>query len=194
MPMALNGLTAPTLRFDELTLEPLRVEHAAEMAVVLDDTRLHSFVVGAPADESQLRRSYEHQVRGCSEDGQQVWLNWVVRDIATDEALGYVQATVTVPDEDGDDAVAHLAWVVGIEHQGQRVASRAVMAMGDWLCAQGVATHVADIHPDHTASQSGATVGHALHRRAGQWRGALVDGQPAACLGAKGYEQASRFR
>lgn len=150
MPMALHSLTAPTLRFDELTLEPLRVEHAAEMAVVLDDTRLHSFVVGAPADESQLRRSYERLVRGRSEDGQQVWLNWVVRDIATDEALGYVQATVTVPD---DEAVAHLAWVVGIEHQGQRVASRAAVAMGDWLCAQGVTTHVADIHPDHTASQ-----------------------------------------
>lgn len=142
------------------------------MTAVLDDARLHTFVGGSPADEAQLRRSYQRRVRGRSEDGREVWLNWVVRDAETGDALGYVQATVTVPDEDGDDAtVAHLAWVVGIGYQRQRVASRAAVAMGDWVRAEGVTTHIADIHPEHTASQR-------LARRLGMHpTGGLVDGE-----------------
>lgn len=148
-----EDLTSPVLSSGELILEPLQVEHAAEMAVVLDDVRLHTFIGGSPATEAQLRRAYEHQVRGQSDDGRQVWLNWVVRDTVTGRAMGYVQATLAMSGADEADVVAHLAWVVGVEHQGRRVASRASAAMADWLREQGVTLHVADVHPDHPASQ-----------------------------------------
>jgi len=39
----------PRLEGDRLVLEPLRVEHAQEMAVVLDDMALHTFTSGEPA-------------------------------------------------------------------------------------------------------------------------------------------------
>ncbi len=137
-----------------LTLEPLRVHHAAEMAAVLGDTRLHAYTGGSPAPEDQLRGTYERQVGGRSDDGREVWLNWVVRDDATGGATGYVQATVTVAEEDRGAPVAHLAWVVGVEHQGHGVASRAAAAMVGWLREQGITAHVADVHPEHVASQA----------------------------------------
>lgn len=137
-----------------LTLEPLRVDHAAEMATVLDDVRLHTYTGGSPCSEARLRRTYERQVRGGPDDGREVWLNWVVRDDATGRPIGYVQATVTVTDDDRRGPLAHLAWVVGVEHQGRGVASRSAAAVVGWLGGQGVTAHVADVHPEHIASQA----------------------------------------
>ncbi|HEX6920146.1 MAG TPA: GNAT family N-acetyltransferase, partial [Actinomycetes bacterium] len=39
----------PPLGTRRLTLEPLRVEHADELAPVLDDRGLHTYTGGAPA-------------------------------------------------------------------------------------------------------------------------------------------------
>ncbi len=50
------ALTAERLESKRLILEPLRVEHADELAPVLDDLKLHRFIGGAPADR---RRSCE---------------------------------------------------------------------------------------------------------------------------------------
>lgn len=58
-------------------LEPLRVEHADELMPVLDDSSLHTFVGGEPADLAQLRARYTRQVVGRSPDGAQRWLNWL---------------------------------------------------------------------------------------------------------------------
>lgn len=137
-----------------LTLEPLRVEHAAEMTAVLNDSRLHTFIGGSPATEPQLRRAYEHQVRGRSEGGDEVWLNWIVREDSSGQAVGYVQATVGISEDHADPVVAHLAWVIGVAHQGQRVASRASVAMAEFLRDAGVTAQVADVHPSHAASQA----------------------------------------
>jgi hypothetical protein len=42
--------------------EPLRVEHAEEMARALGDPRLHIYVGGQPATPEQLRERYRRQV------------------------------------------------------------------------------------------------------------------------------------
>ncbi|MCS7478895.1 GNAT family N-acetyltransferase [Umezawaea endophytica] len=122
-----------------LVLEPLRVEHAEEMAVLLDDVRLHEFTGGEPLAVDLLRDRYARQVAGVGRG----WLNWVVRYGGL--VVGTVQATL----EGGD---AEVAWVVGVAHQGRGFAGEAAVGMAGWLLAHGVRGLVAHVHPEHLAS------------------------------------------
>ena len=93
-------LTAPWPRAEALTtprlvLEPLRPEHARELAPVLDDPALHAFIGGEPATEAELHARFVRQAEGQSPDGTQGWLNWVARDRATHAPVGTVQATIS---------------------------------------------------------------------------------------------------
>jgi len=132
-----------------LTLEPLRIEHAEEMAAILDDPGLHEFIGGRPATVDELRDRYARQVVGHSADDDEGWLNWVIRVTNTGDVAGTVQATVR---RTGPHACADVAWVVASPYQGRGLASEASAAMAEWLRDQGVEQIVALIHPDHTAS------------------------------------------
>jgi RimJ/RimL family protein N-acetyltransferase len=159
---------ASVLRSEGVVLEPLRVEHAAEMAALLDDPGLHTFIGGTPATEPELAESYRRQTLGWSSDRSQRWLNWVVRRRSDNEAVGTVQATVTADD---DLLAAEVAWVVATGHQGHGYAKDATTTMVEWLRAQGVTRVLAHIHPDHRASQAVAqAVGLAN-------TGAILDGE-----------------
>ena len=50
--------SAPTLRTARLSLEPLRVDHAEEMAPLLDDARLFDYTGGSPMTLEELRSRY----------------------------------------------------------------------------------------------------------------------------------------
>ena len=132
-----------------LVLEPLRVEHAPEMAMVLHDPRVHDFIGGWPATEPELRSRYARMVVGQSPDGGEGWLNWVVRQRDTGEPVGTVQATVT---GGSGSLTAELAWIVGVAWQGRGYAAEATTAMAGWLERQGIRAFVAHIHPRHDAS------------------------------------------
>ncbi len=144
-----NTITAERLVTDRLVLEPLRIDHADEMALALDDVALHTFIGGTPADADELRRRYAAQVAGVSADGTEDWLNWIVRRIDDDRAIGYVQATVTGP---AGDMASEIAWVIGVPDQGRGYAVEAGVAMVRWLRVQGVDSVMAHVHPDHAAS------------------------------------------
>ncbi|MFD1497428.1 GNAT family N-acetyltransferase [Streptosporangium lutulentum] len=144
-----------------LTLIPLAVEHAAEMAEVLGDPALHAFIGGSPATPPELRARYTRMVAGPPPGRDEVWLNWVIRlrgaapegSDGSHPLTGYVQATVT-PDQ------AAIAWVVGTPWQGRGIAGEAALALVAWLRDHGTDTVVATIHPDHAVSS-------AVARRAG---------------------------
>lgn len=131
-----------------LLLEPLRVDHAAEMATVLDDERLHAFIGGRPATREELRARYIRLVAGHSPDGSQGWLNWVVRHRGSGVAVGTVQATLTR----NGAVTAEVAWVIATPHQRQGYAKEATAAMTEWLRSRGVEAFVAHVHPTHEAS------------------------------------------
>jgi RimJ/RimL family protein N-acetyltransferase len=131
------------IRTGRLELLPLRVEHAGEMAEVLSDPALHTFIGGTP---EALRSRYEGMTAG-SPDPAVSWLNWVIRLPAEDCLTGTVQATV-------DGTTAEIAWVVGTPWQGRGIATEAVLGLVDWLPAQTIIAH---IHPDHQASAAVAT-------------------------------------
>jgi RimJ/RimL family protein N-acetyltransferase len=145
-----------TIVTPRLGLVPLRVEDADEMAGVLADERLHEFVGGRPVTAAELRERYAGLVAG-SRDRRELWLNWIVRRRSDGRAIGTVQATLF---RKGGETTGNVAWVVGVEWQGQGFASEAARALVEWLRKQGVGTVVAHVHPDHRASA-------AVARRAG---------------------------
>ncbi|MFF2847718.1 GNAT family N-acetyltransferase [Streptomyces sp. NPDC058001] len=131
-----------------LDLLPLLVEHAEEMADVLSDPDLHTFIGGAPETPDGLRDRYRRMVAGAP-DPAVTWCNWVLR--LRDEAclVGTVQATIG-PSPEGRKA--EIAWVVGTRWQGRGFAKEAATALTAWLEAQPIDVIVAHVHPDHQAS------------------------------------------
>jgi RimJ/RimL family protein N-acetyltransferase len=174
-------LSAPALASRRLDLEPLRVEHAAEAALAFDDVQLHTYLGSAPATVDELRSRFRRQCVGRSPDGTQDWLNWMVRDRASDALAGTVQATVhhngghhngghhngghhngghhdgqhhNGGPHDGSRLLAEVAWVVVTPFQAKGVATEAATVMIDWLRRSGVDVIVAHIHPDNQPSNA----------------------------------------
>ncbi|WP_433336403.1 GNAT family N-acetyltransferase [Spirillospora sp. CA-294931] len=150
------GPIAETIGTARLALEPLAVEHAAEMAGVLADPRLHDYIGGEPLSPSELRDRYARLAAGPEPFHQECWLNWIVRRVRDGRAVGTVQATVG-PGAGG--LRGSVAWVVGMPYQGFGFATEAAAAMLAWLRRNGVAEITANIHPENAPS---AAVAHAL--------------------------------
>lgn len=145
----------PRLLTGRLALDPLRVEDAEDMAVVLADPALYTFIGGEPPSVERLRDRFGRMIAGPGpDDAGQVWHNWTVRlrapgdEPAAGPAVGTVQATVTPA-----GATSDVAWVVGTGHQGLGLATEAATAMAGWLLSTGVRRLVAHIHPEHAASE-----------------------------------------
>ncbi|MEU3525942.1 GNAT family N-acetyltransferase [Streptomyces sp. NPDC038707] len=146
-----------------LTLLPLRVGHAEEMAAVLSDPGLHAFIGGAPDTAQDLRARYERLVAGSPRPGES-WCNWVVRLRDAACLTGCVQATVTAEDH---GSAAEIAWVVGTPWQRRGIATEAARSLVTWLGNHLVHTVTAHIHPDHRASAAVAAA--AGLTPTGQW-------------------------
>lgn len=130
-------------------LDPLRVEDAEEMASLLDDPGLPTYIGGVPAAVGELRDRYRRQVRGRSPDGSQRWLNWVVRRRDSGHAVGTVQATISLQD---DTSVAEVAWVIAARYQRRGYARESAAEMLRWLRQHGIGVVIAYVHPEHDAS------------------------------------------
>jgi RimJ/RimL family protein N-acetyltransferase len=156
-----------TIKTERLTLAPLRVEDAAEMAAILGDERLYEFIDRGPRTTAELGARYERLVAGSVRPDEE-WLNWVVRRTSDSTAIGTMQATIRRAE---DGSTAYLAWVIGVPWQGRGFASEAARAIVDWLRGQGIHDLFANIHPAHEAST-------AVARRAGfEPTEELVDGE-----------------
>ena len=87
-----------------LTLEPQTAAHAEEMFVVLSDPAIYQYENRPPPSLEWLRARFARLESRQSPDGQEQWLNWVVR-LSTSELIGYVQATVS---PSGGAAIAYV--------------------------------------------------------------------------------------
>jgi RimJ/RimL family protein N-acetyltransferase len=135
---------------ERFRLEPLTVGHAGEMVEALASSELYRFTGGEPPSPGALHARFERQSRGRSADGRAVWLNWVIRSLDSNTAIGFVQATLA-----GDRAapVADVAWLVTPAEQGRGTATESAAAVVAWLPTVGVQTVRAFIHPEHAASE-----------------------------------------
>lgn len=139
------------VRTARLRVEPVRVEHAEEMASVLGDPALYAVIGGVPPTSADLVARYGRWERPHSEDGVEGWLNWVVRRDADGAAVGTVQATTT---ECAGGFDAEVAWVVGVPFQGLGYATEAAAAVIGWLVERGARDVHAHIAPEHLASEA----------------------------------------
>ncbi len=151
-PMCADGVDALPLETGRLTLEPLRVDHAAEMAPLLGDPKLYAFTGGEAPTPDELRARYVRQATGRSPDGIESWLNWIVRRRDDGQALGFVQAAISPDPPPPAPVTAVLAWVLGVRFQGQGYAREAAGALVAWLQSVGVQRLVAYIDAEHAAS------------------------------------------
>jgi len=134
----------PELRTRRLVLTPLEVTDPPDMVGVLADRELYVFTGDGPPKLDELRDRYRVQVAGPS-TGDEVWHNWILRLAESGTAVGFVQATIV-------DRVAELAWLVGVDWQGEGIAREAVASMRSWLEVCGVERLIAHIHPEHAVS------------------------------------------
>ena len=105
-----------------LTLEPQTVAHAEEMFVVLSDPAIYEHENEPPPSLDWLRGRFAKLESRRSSDGQEQWLNWVVR-LPSSELIGYVQATVY------PSGRAAIAYELSSAYWGRGLARRAVEAM-----------------------------------------------------------------
>jgi RimJ/RimL family protein N-acetyltransferase len=136
-----------------LLLEPLKTQHAAEMAAVLADARLYEFTGGEPPTLDKLRRRYQLQVGGPA-SSDEVWANWIIRERDSGCAAGYVQATL-VRDDTG--WMALLGWLVGTQFQRRGFAVAAVTEVIQHLELCGIVRLQAHIADGNSASVAVAT-------------------------------------
>ena len=105
-----------------LTLEPQTVAHAEEMFVVLSDPAIYEYENEPPPSLEWLRARFTKLEARESADGQQQWLNWVIR-LPTSELIGFVQATVR------PNGNAGIAYVLASAYWGRGLARDAVAAL-----------------------------------------------------------------
>lgn len=110
-------ITTPTL-----TLEPQTVAHAEEMFAVLCDPAIYEYENEPPPSLDWLRARFAKLEARQSADGQQLWLNWVIR-LPTSELIGFVQATVR------PNGNAGIAYVLASAYWGRGLARDAVAAL-----------------------------------------------------------------
>jgi GNAT superfamily N-acetyltransferase len=79
-----------TVAARNVVLEPRLAEHAGEMFVVLGDPAIYEHENEPPASAEWLRARFARLESRRSPDGEQLWLNWVVRLRA---AIAYVLAS-----------------------------------------------------------------------------------------------------
>ena len=101
---------------DRLSLEPVTVDDADDMAAIFADRRLYEFTGGEPTTLEGLRSTFA-RLAGARSASSTAQLNWVVRRRVDAKAVGMLQAIFT----DGGHA-AEIAWVVGVPWQGQGLA------------------------------------------------------------------------
>jgi [ribosomal protein S5]-alanine N-acetyltransferase len=105
-----------------LTLEPQTVAHADEMFVALSDLAIYTYENEPPASVEWLRARFARLETRQSPDGQEQWLNWVIR-LPTSELIGFVQAAVR------SNGNAGIAYVLASAYWGRGLARTAVEAM-----------------------------------------------------------------
>ena len=118
-----------------LTLEPQSAAHAPAMVCVLADPAIYAHENAPPESVDALVERFTRLEARQSPNGQEAWLNWVVR-LDTGELIGLVQSTVL------SGGTAAIAYVLGSAWWGRGLASAAVRAMTDELVTRYAVTRL----------------------------------------------------
>jgi [ribosomal protein S5]-alanine N-acetyltransferase len=109
------------IELPSLRLEPLLAAHADEMFRPMSAAAIYDYMPGQPPTSAKaLRERYVQLEKGCSADGSERWLNWVVR-LNSQDCVGFVQTTI-YPQLSADFAFAFAPayWGRGIAFEACR--------------------------------------------------------------------------
>jgi [ribosomal protein S5]-alanine N-acetyltransferase len=145
---ALERALHDTLLTARLALEPLTEQHADELWLPLTDLRLYEHVPqDPPVSMAALRERLALLEARRSPQGDQLWLNWAMRERHDGGLRGRLQATVLT------DATAWIAYEVFPEHWRQGYATEGNHRMIEWLIdTLGVAHLAAEVDSLNEAS------------------------------------------
>lgn len=161
------------LRTPQLDLTPLEPADAKSLFEVLAEPELYRHLPhGPPSDAGALEERFSRLATRRSPDERQQWLNWVVRERGSGEAVGLVEVTV-------EGGQAHLAYFVARAHWRRGIGRQACAAVLEHLREELAVTEVvAEMDARNTASfalvESLGFRRTALHRDAD-----VIDGQPS---------------
>jgi RimJ/RimL family protein N-acetyltransferase len=145
----LDSLHRPLLRrlsTARLLLEPQIAAHAGRMFTLLQDPAIYRYENEAPPSVEWLEERFRRLETRRSADGNEQWLNWVVR-LRGSSLIGFVQATLR------QDRSAAIAYVFGSAHWGKGYASEAVKAMlAELVAYYGVTSFAAVLKRDNQHS------------------------------------------
>ena len=123
-------MTEP-LETARLVLEPLRVEHAALCFLPLCDATLYPYVPqDPPTSVEELEVRFQKLELGAPPSLEEVWLNWFVRLRSSADYVGFVQATVRLPERH-----ALLAYQTFLPFRRRGYAAEACRRVVDYLSA-----------------------------------------------------------
>jgi [ribosomal protein S5]-alanine N-acetyltransferase len=123
MPSSLE-LASAVLSTERFVLEPIVAAHARPLFAVLSDSALYDFIPEEPpATLEVLRALFERWEPRRSPAGDQVWLNYGVRERATDSYCGTLQATVVPASH------AYLAYLIAPQFWGRGLATETCAAL-----------------------------------------------------------------
>ena len=115
-----------TLVCERCTLEPQVEAHASEMYSVLSDPAIYEHEGVPPPSVERLAAGFRRKEVRVSPDGQEKWLNWVVR-LPSGELAGYVQATVY------ESLAAYIGYEFASKFWRQGIGIAAIQCMLDEL-------------------------------------------------------------
>lgn len=136
----------PFLQTRRLALEPLTAWHGESLFAGLKEPLLYTFIAKEPPlAAGEVIRRFERLESRRSPEGDELWLNWAVRE-ARGGYAGLVEATVR------PDGSAIIAYWVFLASQKQGVGREAVAAMLEHLASIGVSEAIAFIDTRNTDS------------------------------------------
>ncbi len=117
-----------TLSAGSILLEPLCAAHAGQMFAVLADPAIYEFENEPPQSVEWLHARYTRLESRVSPEGDEMWLNWAVRQ-PNGELAGFFQATVLSKKQ------AYVAYVLASRFWRKGIATSAVSAVLEDLAA-----------------------------------------------------------
>ncbi len=124
-------------RLGPIEFVPLKAEHARALFEVLAPVVIYQFMEERPQDRIEtMQVRYARLALGAPKDCGQLWLNWLVRDSQTQQAMGTVQATVM------PNAQAEIGYVLGSTFWGSGLGTQCVQWLNKMLHSRYGVQHV----------------------------------------------------
>jgi RimJ/RimL family protein N-acetyltransferase len=142
-----NNLNA-RLVTKNLIIEPLVSAHAIEMFPLMQDALIYEWISSLPpTDINKLMAAWKRLETRLSLNGDEFWLNWVVRRLDNGAYLGKLDATVN-----HEGVVTNLGYFFFPSHFGRGYATESVLALTQHLAHEGISKIIATVTKGNLAS------------------------------------------